>query len=606
MPVSGWFAEQDRIGSPVQSPDLFPFKSVVQRLLPMERIRELYRRAQQPVNRSLLDNVLSEMRVEYQVTDSDLSRIPIRGPVVVTANHPFGVLDGAILGALLSQVRSDVRVLTNFLLAGIPELHQHCIFVDPFGGRQSATRNRHALRQAVNWLRAGGMLAMFPAGEVSHIHLRQMEIADPTWSPAASRLIRITGAEALPVFFPGRNSVPFQTMGLLHPRFRTAWLLAEFLGQTDRKVEVRIGSVISADQVGGAGTDPEAANYLRWRTYLLAQRRAPRGPAPPALRSMLRKRKLRSVAEAIPRGALVAEFEQLGRERLLEENREFSVHIAQAHEIPALIEEVGRLREITFRDVGEGSGKCRDLDRFDHYYRHVFLWSKVNRELVGAYRMGLTEEILPRLGVAGLYTSTLFRYRPQVFERLGPALELGRSFVRPEYQRQYAPLLMLWKGIGRYLAAHPELAALFGAVSISSRYHRVSRELIVRFFQARERDHELTRFITPRRRFQPGWIRPGDCPAACEKLKHLDDLADPIGDLEIDGKGIPVLLKQYARLGGRLVSFNVDRNFCDVLDGLVLVDLRQTDPIVLARYMGKDGIAGFRRYHGLPISAEKA
>ena len=173
--------------------------------------------------------------------------------------------------------------------------------------------------------------------------------------------------------------------------------------------------------------------------------------------------------------------------------------------------------------------------------------------------------------------------------------------MRPEYQRQYAPLLMLWKGIGRYLAAHPELAVLFGAVSISSRYNRVSRELIVRFFQAREKDHELTRLITPRRPFQHGWIRPGDCPTACDKLKNLDELADPIGDLETDGKGIPILLKQYAKLGGRLVSFNVDRNFSDVLDGLVLVDLRQTDPVALARYMGKDGVAAFRRYHRLPV-----
>ncbi len=571
----------------------------MQHFLPMQRIRELYRRAQQPVNRSLFENVLAEMKVQYRVADPDRARIPAAGPVVVTANHPFGLLDGAILGALLLRVRPDVKILTNFMLSGIPELQEHCIFVDPFESARGAELNRRALRRAVFWLRTGGMLAIFPAGEVSHLHLRQMEIVDPEWNLAAARLIRLTGAEALPVFFEGRNSVSFQAMGQLHPGLRTAWLLNEFLGQKGKRVEVRIGGAISAAVVRHVGSDREATSYLRWRTYLLAQRGREEFRIPPALQAVLNRRKDEPVANSGPRRLLVRELEQLRPEQCLEESPEYSVYVAEAASIPNFMRELGRLREITFRSAGEGTGKASDLDRFDGYYKHMLLWSKINRELVGAYRMGLTAEILPWLGVAGLYTSTLFRYNAQVFERLGPALELGRSFIRPEYQRRYAPLLMLWKGIGRYLAAHPDLAVLFGAVSISSRYNRVSRELIVRFFQARERNHELAKWITPRHPFQPRWIRPGDCPAACAKFEDLQELADPIGDLETDGKGIPILLKQYAKLGGRLVSFNVDRNFSDVLDGLVLVDLRCTDPAALARYMGKDGVAAFRRYHGL-------
>jgi putative hemolysin len=598
MPIPG-FLTAPNSGSPIQSPDLFPFRGLAQRFLPLERVRQLYRRAQQPFNRSLLENVLSEMRVEYHIADSDLAHIPAAGPVLVTANHPFGVLDGAILGALLSHVRPDVKVLTNFVLAGIPELHEHCIFVDPFGSPRSTALNRGALRRAVAWLRAGGMLAMFPAGEVSHINLRQMEIADPEWNPAAARLIRITGADTLPVFFSGRNSVPFQAMGLLHPSLRTVWLLNEFLHQAGKRVEVRVGSVISAAALRQASSSREAASYLRWRTYLLAQRGRPGRQIAPALRSVFPRSRQEPIAASLSRRLLLAEAEKLRSENCLEESREFSVHAAEARQIPNLLQELGRLREITFRSAGEGTGRSRDLDRFDHYYKHLLLWSKVNQELIGAYRMGLTGEILPALGVAGLYTNMLFRYDPRFFEGLGPALELGRSFIRLEYQRQYAPLLMLWKGIGRYLAGRPELAVLFGAVSISSRYNRVSRELIVRFFQARERDNQLARWVTPRRPFQPTWIRPGDSPTACAKLKDLEDLADPIGDLETDGKGIPILLKQYAKLGGRLISFNLDRKFSDVLDGLVLVDLRQTDPAALARYMGKNGVEAFRRYHGV-------
>jgi putative hemolysin len=585
--------------APSQDPG--PFRELAQPFLPMERVRELYRRAQQPVDRSLLENVLAEMKVDYHLSAPDRSRIPVAGPVVVTANHPFGLLDGAILGTLLMRVRPDVKILTNSLLAGIPELHPCCIFVDVRGDSHAAAVNRRALRRAIFWLRTGGMLAVFPAGQVSYIHLRQLEVADSAWDPAVARLVRLSGAQALPVFFEGSNSVPFHAMGRLRPSLRTAWLLSEFLGQAGKKVEVRIGTPISASAIGHAASEQEAANYLRWRTYLLAQRGERRPKVTPALHSVFARRTSAALAQAVPLRDLLPELEKFPSDQCLEQTREFAVFLAEASSIPHCMLELGRLREATFRAAGEGTGKASDLDRFDSDYKHVLLWSKLNQELVGAYRLGLTTEILPRRGVAGLYTSTLFRYDPRVFDRLGPALELGRSFIRPEYQRQYAPLLMLWKGIGRYLATHPQLAVLFGAVSISSRYNRVSRELIVRFFQARDRDPELSALIRPRCPFQAGWIRPGDSPAACAKLKDLQELADPIGDLETDGKGIPILLKQYAKLGGRLVCFNVDRNFSDVLDGLVLVDLRRTDRTALERYMGKDGVEGFRRYHGLQV-----
>jgi putative hemolysin len=604
MPISGLLAAQGSSGPAIHSPDLFPFRGLAQRFLPLERVRRLYRRAQQPVNRPLLQNLLTEMRVQYRIADPDLARVPASGAVLVIANHPFGILDGAILGALLSQVRSDVKILTNFLLAGIPELHEHCIFVDPFNNPRSADLNRRGLQRAIAWLRAGGMLAMFPAGEVSHLQLRQMEIVDPEWNATSARLLRITGADALPVFVSGRNSVPFQAMGLLHPGLRTAWLLNEFLSQAGKQVEVRVGSSIPARSLDHRRSR-DAVNYLRWRTYLLAHRGRCRPALPSALRSMFPQPAHHAIAAVVPSRLLLAEFERLKAENCLEENSEFSVHAAEARQIPNLLQELGRLREITFRAAGEGTGRALDLDQFDGHYKHLLLWSKSNQELVGAYRMGLTAEILPRLGISGIYTHTLFRYDPQFFARLGPALELGRSFIRPEYQRQYAPLLMLWKGIGRYLADHPELGVLFGAVSISSRYNRVSRELIVRFFQAREQNNELSRLVTPRRPFQPGWNRPGSSLADAQ-LRDLQDLADPIGDLESDGKGIPILLKQYAKLGGRLISFNLDRKFSDVLDGLVLVDLRQTDPAALARYMGKNGVEALRRYHSLAGAPQRA
>ncbi len=286
----------------------------------------------------------------------------------------------------------------------------------------------------------------------------------------------------------------------------------------------------------------------------------------------------------------------------LAENGDFAAYVGKAAEIPLLLQEVGRLRELTFRRAGEGTGKSRDLDSFDDYYEHLLLWSKTKQELVGAYRVGNTAEILAERGVRGLYTSTLFRYDERIFNKLGPAFELGRSFVRPEYQRQYAPLLLLWKGIARLVAMHPETPVLFGAVSISNDYNRASREMICRFFEARMREDDLAALIEPRRPFRPSLLRRWDCRSICRALRDLDDLAAPINDVETDGKGLPILLRQYAKLGGKFLGFNVDRKFSNALDGLVVVDLRKTEPTVLERYMGRTAAASFREFHGMPTS----
>jgi putative hemolysin len=270
-----------------------------------------------------------------------------------------------------------------------------------------------------------------------------------------------------------------------------------------------------------------------------------------------------------------------------------------ARDIPQLLLEIGRLRELTFRRAGEGTGKSRDLDPFDDYYWHVLLWNKSTRELVGAYRAGNTAEIVATRGIAGLYTSTLFRYDHSLFQKLGPALELGRSFVRIEYQRQYAPLLLLWKGIARLISTHLQIPILFGAVSISNEYNKASREMIYRFFESRREHDGLAGLIEPRRPFRPGLLHGSDCRAMCLALRDLDELSEPIADVEADGKGLPILLRQYAKIGGKLVGFNVDRKFSNVLDGLVVVDLRQTDAAVLDRYMGREAAQSFRKLHGV-------
>jgi putative hemolysin len=447
------------------------------------------------------------------------------------------------------------------------------------------------------------MLAVFPSGEVSHWQMPAAEIADPKWNDTAARLIRRSGASALPVYFCGHNSLGFQILGMVHPRLRTAFLLHEFLQQEGKTVEVRVGSEVSHEAMEAIPGDREATDYLRSRTYLLARRSPGEPPWAAALRSRIEAKLQEPVAPPERAEVLTEELRKLPEDRWLATSGELSVCLAKAQETPHLLQEVGRLREVTFRQVGEGTGKARDLDRFDDYYWHLLLWNKKKRELVGGYRAGETAEILAEHGIGGLYTSTLFRYDEKIFQKLGPALELGRSFVRREYQRQYAPLLLLWKGLAQLVAARPNLPVLFGAVSISNEYSQSSRELICRYFEARMKDDELAGLVEPRKPFRPPLMRRWDCRSMCRVLRDLDDLSQPIHDIEPDGKGLPILLRQYAKIGGRLLGFNVDPKFSNALDGLVVVDLREVDPTVLERYMGREAAARFQQVHGASTGA---
>jgi putative hemolysin len=599
LPIAG----DEEPGVLTEPPLLAGLPGFAGKFIPMEQARELYQRVRLAPRGFRLEALLAEMKVKLDAQPADLERIPIKGALVAVANHPFGVLDGAALAVLLLRVRPDVKIFTNSLLEGIPELHEHCIFVDPFRTPFSADRNVKPLKQALEWLRRGGALAVFPAGEVSQWNIRVAQVTDPAWNTVAARLVRKTGASALPVYFCGRNSVTFQLLGLINPRLRTLFLLQEFLQQRGKDLQVRIGGAVPSELIANLDNDEEATEYLRLRTYLLSYRGKKPISLPSRMRAALPRKPQEPIAAEVPARFVANDIAALPAERLLVENAEFAVYAARASELPHLLDELGRLREVTFRAAGEGTGRSADLDQFDAYYWHLLLWNKEKQELAGAYRAGNTDEIIRSRGIKGLYTNTVFRYDEQLFLKIGSALELGRSFVRPEYQRQYAPLLLLWKGIARFVAAHPEIPVLFGAVSISNEYSSLSREMIVRYFEQRrakdEDGREFADLIHARTPFRAPKLRRWDCGALCGALRDLDELAEPISDVEEDGKGLPILLKQYAKVGGRLVGFNLDRKFSDVVDGLVIVDLRQTDPAVLDRYMGKEGYASFRCFHKL-------
>jgi putative hemolysin len=302
-----------------------------------------------------------------------------------------------------------------------------------------------------------------------------------------------------------------------------------------------------------------------------------------------------AVADEIPKTTLQAEIDALPPDQRLVDRGRFHVYCAPADQMPSVLQEIGRLRELTFRAVGEGTGRCADLDVFDAFYLHLFVWDARDASIAGAYRLGLVDQILARHGKRGLYTHSLFKYRTRMLASLSPAIELGRSFVRAEYQRSFAALPLLWAGIGRFVERSPQYAVLFGPVSISARYAAASRRLIVEYLSAHRIHPRLARQVTPRRPFRTA-APDGAIPATPQ---NMDELSRLIARIEHDGKGVPVLLRQYLELGGRVLGFSLDHEFADTLDGLIMVDLRDVEEAVMARYMGKRGAATFRAYHGL-------
>jgi len=544
--------------------------------------------------RPIAEKLLQHLEVTHRIAQRDIDQIPKSGAAVMVVNHPFGILEGAVLATILGRVRSDVKFLANGILTAIPEVRDMVIAVDPLGGAGATQSNPGGLRKSLRYLEQGGLLVIFPAGEVSHFQWRERSVTDPEWSVAVARILemagrRTPGLTVIPTYVDGANSVLFQLLGLLHPRLRTAWLARELLNKRRAQVEVRVGSGIPADKLRAIPTAKERMAYLRWRTYLLAERKEykPRTALPLSSREV-RAGGMEPIAPREPAAMLSEEVSALAPARMLVKSGDLAVYATPAAEIPRLLREIGRLRELTFRAAGEGTGKSCDLDGFDPHYLHLFVWSEKKREVVGAYRLAPTDSALPD----GLYTATLFRYDRTFLNRVGPALELGRSFVRAEYQKSFAPLLLLWKGIGKYVARNPRYKVLFGPVSISNQYQSISRRLMVSFLERHALLKDWAPLVSVRTPFAAA--RSNDLP---KSGFDIEDLSDVVSDIEPARAGVPVLLRQYLKLGGKLLGFNVDPNFSNALDGLILVDLTKTGPKLLERYLGKDEATKFLAFH---------
>lgn len=548
---------------------------------------------------------MTHLNIHPDLSDSDRKHVPSKGPVVVVANHPFGGIEGILLADLLLSVRKDVKIMANFLLNRIPQIKDLTIPVDPFNRSDSIHLNIKPLRKAVRWVKDGGMLLVFPAGEVSHISLTNREVADPPWNPAVGFIVRRSKAAVLPIFFHGRNRAVFQAAGMLHPRFRTVLLVRELLNKCNTTIPIKIGAPIPFRWLQHHTDERSLMDYLRWRTYILGYtpRRNLRLPVLPRVAKATQPKPLSPPQNP---AVLRQEISRLPAEQLLTQSGCSTVWMAAAHQIPRTLLEIGRLRELSFRAASEGTGRPLDLDRFDSVYLHLFIWNEDSMEIVGAYRLGPTDRIIESHGKQGLYTNTLFCSRMEFFQKIGPALEMGRSFIRPEYQKSYSSLLLLWKGIGSFIARQPRYRVLFGPVSISRDYSDLARRLIATTLLQHSQAKGLAVMVRPRRPAPLKPIRVPGCNRISENISFQDfkEVCALIADIEFQQKDIPVLLRHYLNLGGQLLAFNIDRNFGDVMDGLIIVDLLRTDRKTLHRYMGADGLAALLAYHNSALEEE--
>lgn len=561
--------------------------SAGEHLLGLRRLEAYYRRRRDGMScRDFLRYTLETLGIDYSVLTGSLDAVPEQGPVVIVANHPFGAIEGVVLAELLMQKRNDVQVLANEFLYRIDELSELFIGVDVLAGEKAAKANVQGLRKAVSHLKAGGVLLVFPAGEVSSLQLMQKQVTDPQWNRMVGMLIRKTGAISVPVYIEGANSPLFQMAGMIHPRFRTLLLAREMLKMRHKSLNLHIGEPVDWAELKTLPSDTAIASYLRLNTYLLAGHADTRRHL-----EKTRNRKLQPLASAEEKRRLQADIDALGEDRLMVQKDALVVYCAPARALPHVLPEIGRLREMTFRAVGEGTGLARDLDSYDQDYLHLFIWNQDRQEIVGAYRLGLVDELWAEKGIRGLYSRSLFRYRRRFINSLGSSIELGRSFICEDYQRSLNALLMLWKGIGAFIARHPRYTTLFGPVSISGDYSELSRSLMSNFLQVHHYDHQRAVSVKPtnplkkpRKMF---WTR--------QMLAELGDsqlISRLIYRMEGD-KGLPVLIRQYLNMCGRLVCFNVDRDFGQALDGMIIVDLLEVPEKVLGRYMGREAAGQF-------------
>ncbi len=541
---------------------------ILMHVLRLKRINKFYDANKHLEGKKFLEKLLKEIDAQLEIPEEDLKRIPRNGAFITISNHPLGGLDGILLMKLMLDKRPDFKVLSNFLLSKIEPLSEFFLPVNPFEDLKNQRSSFKGLKMALKHLEQGHPLGLFPAGEVSTYREGNIYV-DKDWDESMLKLICRSNVPIIPIYFHAKNSRVFYWLSRINPYLRTARLPSELFNKNRKSIQVRIGHPVKPEEQKQFRDHMELGEFLRKKTYLLAKP-FEKPPVKKKLKFFIKKEK--KIIDPVPTHLLEKEIQKLkSLNQMLNKRNYYEIFLADSQDIPHILKEISRLREVTFRQIGEGTGNSTDLDQYDKYYKHLFLWDDKNKKIVGAYRIGIGKEIFEEKGIKGFYLASLFRFEPEAHYVLKNGLELGRAFVIPEYQQKPYPLFLLWQGIVLTVLKYPEHKYLIGGVSISDKFSDFSKALMIEFMKSNYYDPFLANYVHPKKEFKVKLKDPDKDFIFDETRSDINKLDKLIDELEPNYLRLPVLIKQYIRQNAKIIGFNVDPEFNNSVDALMYI-----------------------------------
>lgn len=514
-----------------------------------------------------VEQVLDELNFDTRYKPKQIEHIPNEGKLVIVANHPIGSLDALALIKVLSTVRQDLKVVANRMLMSVSAMHSLLLPVDNLSGMSK----KQELSNIQNHLKGGGALLIFPAGEVSR--LGPTGIKDCKWNSGFLRMAKKANCPILPIFIKAKNSPLFYGTSMIYKPLASLLLVTEMFKQRKKSLEFEIGASIPPESYLIENLkDKEIVNLIRKQLYRLTTKKTlPLKTQTPIAVPECRKELKRAIEQC----------------QLLGKTHDgMHIHLYQYVGSSPIFRELGRLREIAFRAVGEGSGKRRDIDKYDMDYQHLVLWDPMQLELVGAYRLACAQQIIQKHGREGLYTDSLFSYTDAMTPYLHQGIELGRSFVQPKYWGRKS-LDYLWYGIGAFIKSYPQYRYLFGAVSVSNALPEQAKAMLVYYYQHYYKSS--IELATPNNELKLTEQQLTQCNILFNGNDVKEDFVELKHVLANMGAQVPTLFKQYTELcnpgGVQFLSFSIDPDFNNCIDGLVLVDLKSVKENKAKRYL---------------------
>lgn len=543
---------------------------LLMKILKISTLNKIYNKNKHLSDVVFLNAILDDLQIKFEIPEEDLKRLPKDGAYITISNHPLGGIDGVLLLKMMLEREPNFKIIANFLLHRIEPLKKYIMPVNPFENHKDAKSSVIGIKETFRHLSDGKPLGIFPAGEVSTYKAGKLMVDKP-WEEGAIKVIRKAQVPVVPIYFHAKNSRFFYLLSKIHGTLRTAKLPSELFSQKHRAIKVRIGKPISVAEQNEYASIEEYSDFLRRKTYRLASPFDKEVPFLPTANLKLPKSP-KAIVNAASQENMINEVVSLRNSdcRLLQ-SKNYEVFFAEANKIPNILHEIGRLREVTFREVGEGTNESIDLDKYDNYYHHMFLWDEDTKQVAGAYRMGLGSEIYPKHGIEGFYLNDLFRFEPELHQMMHRSIEMGRAFIIKEYQQKPMPLFLLWKGIIHTTLRYPEHKFLLGGVSISNQFSDFSKSLMIEFMKSNYYDPYIAQYIYPKNEYK---VRLKDAEKdfifdeAESDLNKFDKIID---ELEPGNLRLPVLIKKYIKQNARVVAFNVDPKFNNAIDGLMYI-----------------------------------